>query len=110
MRVLFVALLALAGCQRAESVPIAPSVEVVELDCDPARHFGLIKLTVHNVSGRDLGFTKAFIRVDGRLMEGVSSAGAAGALISYDFATGQARAVGSCELVAVQDQQGRSLL
>ena len=101
-----VAFALLAGCQPAVA---AGKVEVVSLDCDTANTFGVITLTVRN-TGPALGFTKAFVSVDGRLMNGVASEAAPGALVTYNFATGNARAVGSCELVAVQDYSGRSLL
>lgn len=103
----------LAACQQSPAPPVAVTppgkVELVSLNCDTGRNFGLITLTVRN-TGPDLGYTKAFINVEGRVMNAPASPAAAGSLVTYDFAIGEARAVSSCDLVAVQDFQGRPLL
>jgi hypothetical protein len=118
MRVLFVAVLALAACQRpappavAPAAPAAPVIALVSLNCGSRASLGIIEGVIRNTGPDTIESPQAFLEVDGEVMAVPVTPLTlpAGSLGSFSAAPGGASDNHACRLVGVQDRAGRALL
>jgi hypothetical protein len=101
----------------AQPIATAPvespgAVQVVSLNCDTDKTFGVISGVVRNTGTAPLESLNVFLRVEGRVVSVpvLTMQMPVGSMGEFQYAIGQARAVNGCEVVSVQDQQGRALL